>query len=74
MTSGIQSLRRIDGVDADGRPVAVLIGHTGGGRVVIGIAPAGQNRADFAFLNGAASAKLLAENRAAVIGAAGASS
>jgi hypothetical protein len=74
MTSGIKSLRRIDGVDVDGRRVAVLIGYTSGGRVVVGIASAGRDRADFAFLNADAGTQFLAGTRAAVMGAAGASS
>lgn len=74
MPSGIRSLQRINAVDLDGKPVALLVGWTGGGRIVIGLAPHGQDRADIVLLNGDAQAQLAREVRAAIVGAAGESS
>jgi hypothetical protein len=74
MPSGIRSLQRINAVDLNGKPVAVMIGWTGGGRIVLGIAPHGEDRAVIAKLNADAQAQLAREVRAAIVGAAGESS
>lgn len=71
MASGIRSLKRINAVDLDGKPAAVLIGHTGGGRIVVGIAPNGQDRAVVAKLNADSQAQLASALRAAIVDAAG---
>lgn len=70
MASGIKNLQRIDAVDPEGKPAAVLIGHTTGGRVVIGIAPFGHDRGQFVFLNGDAQGRFSTAFRASMIGAA----
>jgi hypothetical protein len=74
VASGIRNLERVEAVDPDGRPAAVLIGHTEGGRVVLGIAPFGQDRGSFVFLNGDAQARFAKAFRTAIVGAAEASS
>jgi hypothetical protein len=67
----ISSVTRIEGLDVNRRRVAVLIGETDDGRVVVGMAPAGADRADFVLLNADSGVKLLRAVRAAVRGAAG---
>ena len=70
MTSGLKSLRRIEAVDLDGNRVAVLLGHTSGGRPAVGIVPTGRDSADIALLNADSQAKFLAAVRSAAADAA----
>lgn len=74
MASGIKSLHRIDAVDLDGRKVAVMVGWTDGGQVVLGIAPHGQDATSLALLNGDAQSRFASTYRTAMIDAAGMSS
>lgn len=69
-SDGIRSVRRIEAIDVERRPAAVVVGHTAEGRVVLGVAPAGQDQAIVVFLNGDAQARLLAAVRTAVMDAA----